>query len=735
MLKEVAFKNSYSSGYLEPREFFTEALIESKSFDLGLGFFSSSGIRSLAYGFALFVAAGGRMRVVINDILSEADKRAIMLGQQENIVDELCERIISDIEKMKSTFSHADDLFFRCFSYLISIKRIEFVATLSANGGLGHDKYGIFTDQNGDKVAFIGSANFSQTALEHNSETITVFSSWKDRERVEEYQDMFDASWSSDTTHLIRIPIDRVKAYVLNDFKTKSTLELIKAGISLREIEETENISISRPLPNTLLEKLERKESEPRFPFPYEREAQSLAYKAWLSNSHMGIFAMATGTGKTVTALNCVLKEWQNNGYYKTIIVVPTQALALQWESEAKAFNFQNIISTYSDKDWKNVLARYATKSIFDRKKNIVIITTYATFILKHFQSFINNVKGIEDFIFIADEAHNLGAPGPLKKLPAKILNRIGLSATPERVYDELGSSKLYSFFNSKPPKYTFRYTMKDAIENDILCHYEYTPIFVELTPIEMSEYRKVSEQLRKFIDPETGKYKPEAEMLLMRRKRIIHKAENKKQAIVNMLDNLSSNNRLKYTFVFVPEGFEPDYSKSDSYEIDGEDIHLIDEYGDIFKNRRYHYHKYISGIDDAPEVLNSFARGDIDVLLSMKCLDEGVDVPRAENAIFLSSTGNPRQFIQRRGRVLRKHPNKEKAHIWDMIVIPPDIDENSNNSLEANLFKGEVKRIINFAALADNRVKIIYGQLNKLCLSLGIDLFEILESEEQQYN
>ena len=215
----------------------------------------------------------------------------------------------------------------------------------------------------------------------------------------------------------------------------------------------------------------------------------------------------------------------------------------------------------------------------------------------------------------------------------------------------------------------------------------------------------------------------------------MIHKAENKKQAIVNMLDNLSNSDRLKYSFVFVPEGFEPDYSKSDSYEIDSEDIHLIDEYGNIFKEHRYHYHKYISGIDDAPEVLNSFARGDIDVLLSMKCLDEGVDVPRAENAIFLSSTGNPRQFIQRRGRVLRKHPNKEKAHIWDMIVIPPDIDENSNNSLEANLFKGEVKRIINFAALADNRVKIIYGQLNKLCLSLGIDLFEILESEEQQYN
>ena len=735
MLKDILLKNSYSSGFDEPREFFTEALIESKNFDLGLGFFSSSGIRSLSYGFALFVANGGKMRVVINDVLSEADKRAILLGQKNKVADELCERIISDIEKMKETFSQADELFFRCFSYLISIKRIEFVATLSAKGGLAHDKYGIFTDSKGDKVAFIGSANFSHTALELNSETITVFSSWKDSERVSEYQEMFNNSWEHDTSHLIHIPIERVKAYVLNDFKAVNTLELIKAGISLREIEDATNSSVEiKPLPQKLLDKLEQKEMEPRFPFPCEREAQFLAYKAWKQNDNKGIFAMATGTGKTVTALNCALKEWQQNNYYKLIIVVPTQALALQWEKEAKAFNFQNIVSTHTEKDWKNILSRYATNSIFNSKKNIVIITTYATFILKHFQSFLHSVKNSEDFIFIADEAHNLGASGPIKKLPVFIKNRIGLSATPERIYDEIGSSQLYDFFNSKPPKYTYRFTMKEAIEQGILCHYDYTPVFVELTNIEMSEYRKVTDQLRKFLDPETGKYKPEAEMLLMKRKRIIHKAENKKVAIIRMLDDLTSESKLKYTFVFVPEGYEPDYSVSDSYNIAKEDMHLIDEYSDIFRERRYHYHKFISGLEDAPEILKGFASGDIDVLLSMKCLDEGVDVPRAENAIFLSSTGNPRQFIQRRGRVLRKHQDKEKAHIWDMVVVPPDISENLDNSIEKNLFLGEVKRIINFASLADNRVSIIYSKLNDICMTLGIDLFQILEDEEKQY-
>lgn len=736
MLTDIILKNSYSSGFNEPREFFTEALIESKSFDFGLGFFSSSGIRSLSYGFALFVANGGKMRVIINDILSEADKHAILHGQKGKVADELCARIISDIEKMKMTFSKADDLFFRCFSYLISIKRIEFIATLSSKGGLAHDKYGIFTDSTGNKIAFIGSANFSHTALELNSETITVFSSWRDDERVSEYQELFDTSWSSDTQHLIHIPIEQVKAYILNDFSTKNALELIQAGITLRELEDAANSYFAiRPLPQQLIDKLEQKELEPRFPFPTERESQLLAYNAWKENDNKGIFAMATGTGKTVTALNCALKEWQQNNYYKLIIVVPTQALAIQWEKEARAFNFQNIVSTHTERDWKSILNRYATKSIFNNRKNIVIITTYATFILKHFQSFLHSVKGIKDFIFIADEAHNLGATGPLKKLPTYINNRIGLSATPERIYDETGSAQLYSFFNSKPPKYTFRFTMKEAIEQGILCHYDYFPVFVELTNIEMSEYRMITDQLRKFLDPDTGKYKPEAEMLLMKRKRIIHKAENKKVALVKMLDDLTFESKLKYTFVFVPEGFEPDYSTSDSYDIEKDDIHLIDEYSTIFRERRYHYHKYISGIEDAPEILKGFASGDIDVLLSMKCLDEGVDIPRAENAIFLSSTGNPRQFIQRRGRVLRKHNDKEQAHIWDMVVVPPDIFNGNDNTIEKNLFTGEVKRIINFASLADNRVNVLYGKLSEICLTLGIDMFKILEDEEKQYD
>ena len=730
MLRDVHFKHSYSSGYDEPKDFFTEALIESSTFDLGLGFFSSSGIRSLAYGFALFIANGGKMRVVMNHLLSKEDKEAIENGQK-HLVEDFENRILSDIKKLAKTLSKEDDHFFHCLSYLISINRIEFIATISTKGGLGHDKYGIFTDEEGNKVAFIGSANFSRSALELNGETITVFTSPADNKRISEYQTLFDKSWENDTPHLIHLPIDEVKTYISENFHKESLKQLLDNSIDLRE-DKTIN-DFCKPLSQRVLDKIELKEQEPRFPFPEEREIQKEAYNAWLCNGKNGVFAMATGSGKTVTALNCLRKQYKGNGFYKAIIVVPTQALAVQWKQEAELFNFQNIVSTYADKDWKNTLSRYTTRSLLDQTKSIIIITTYATFNRKDIQTFLDKTKGIETFVYIADEAHNIGSTSSLKHLPEAIKWRIGLSATPERVYDELGSEKLYEFFNSRPPEYTFRYTMKQAIDSEILCHYDYFPIFVELTSSEMEEYEKVSSQLRKFIDSDTGKYKPEAEKLLLKRKRIIHKAENKKEAISNLLENLKQRRKLDYTFVFVPEGYEPDYSERDYYDIDQEDVHIIDEYAQMFKNQGYSYHKYISGLDDAPNILKSFANGDIQILLSMKCLDEGVDIPRAEHAIFCSSTGNPRQFVQRRGRVLRKSKDKEKAKIWDLIVTPPNVVEDAEG-IERNMFISEVKRIVNFAALADNQIDILYGELKAYCEMLRIDLFAMLEEENNNY-
>lgn len=732
MLKDVNFNVVYASGEREPLEFFFDALLESSSFDLGLGYFCSSAIRALAPGFAYFIANGGKVRILINDQLAVEDKNAIERG---GILDvhKYEESILNNVKELSRSLSEENELFFKCLTFLIAYKRIEFVATISIKGGLAHDKYGVFTDKNGDRVGFVGSADFSMSALCYNAESISCFTSWSngnDLKRLDYYKNLFEEAWCNKSPHVVQIPIEKVKTHIKNIYPSVSLQEILQASNYIREIGSPKKIK----LPERIIEILDTIETEPRFPFPEERDIQKNAYDKWIESQRQGIFAMATGSGKTVTALNCVLRQYRENGFYKTIIVVPTQALAIQWEKEARLFNFQNIVSTHTEKDWRNILSRYSTRSIMEKKKNIVLITTYATFNRKDIQDFIKNTQGIDSFIYIADEAHNIGSANSLKHLPNNIMWRIGLSATPERIYDDNGSEALYQFFNSRPPSYTYRYTMKQAIDDGILCHYDYHPIFVELTQSEMDDYQRITLQLRKFIDSETGKYKKEAEMLLLKRKRIVHKAEDKKRAITDLLNEFKHRRKLDYTFVFVPEGFEPNYNECDSYEIDNEDIHIIDEYADMFKSQGYRYHKYISGLDDAPSILQGFANGDIQILLSMKCLDEGIDIPRAEHAIFCSSTGNPRQFVQRRGRVLRKCEDKDKAKIWDLIVSPPNVNQNSSD-VERNMFVGEVKRIINFASLADNTIDILYGKLKQVCEDLGINLFEMLDQENEQYN
>ena len=737
MLTQIQFpkSKSYRTGSKhEPLTFYLDCLRHAKEFDLLLGYFSSAAINVLALGFAQFIYKGGKMRIVANHILSEEDKAAVIVGKNKDV------QVPFDLDDIRSIRAGLDEYgkhFFKCLAYLIANDQIEIKIVKPKSKGIAHYKDGIFRDEN-DSVSFHASCNFTAFGLLENAESLNCFlasDSEASKHKIIEDQTYFNEIFEGKADHLEYLDIHQITTAIKNEFSGDDLKELLVEEADL--IRKKNKVFKTKELEayvNDLELELEKIANEPKFPYPEEREIQKNAYQAWIENDRKGIFAMATGSGKTITSLNCVLKRYFEDGFYKVIIAVPTQALVIQWEKEVNAFNFQNVISTHTDKNWKDAIRRYSTRSQFDQKKNIIIITTYATFNRNEIQSFLRSTKGIDSFIYIADEAHNTGSPTGLKNMPEKISQRLGLSATPERIYDESGSEVMYNFFNSHPPFYTYRYTMKQAIDDNILCHYDYHPIFVELTEVEMIEYRKITDKLRKYIDTETGAYKKEAEMLLLQRKRIVHKAENKKIALANLLDSFKSKQKLNYTFVFVPEGFEPDYADGDDFDIDTEDMHIIDEYAEMFKIRNYKYYKFIGGISDAESVLKNFKDGHIDVLLAMKCLDEGVDIPRTQHAIFCSSTGNPRQFVQRRGRVLRTIKGKEKAQIWDMIVIPPNITE-AISGTEKNLFTAEVKRIVNFAALADNEIDILYGELKDLCEQMKIDLFDLLEKENEKYN
>ena len=282
----------------------------------------------------------------------------------------------------------------------------------------------------------------------------------------------------------------------------------------------------------------------------------------------------------------------------------------------------------------------------------------------------------------------------------------VSVSAT-----DDAGNTALLKFFGAEN-SYTYEYSMKEAIDNGVLCRYLYFPHIVRLTDGEMVEYNELSKQIAKYcLGGEMDLNNEKLKRLLLARKRIIHKAENKLDIFKQIVaDRFAEKGNLKYTLVYVPEGIVPD-EESDIFDVretitdDPDSNRLIDQYSEVIRDidDTVTVKKFTSGTLERDNILRDFAEGRLQVLTSMKCLDEGVDVPRSELAIFCASTGNPRQFIQRRGRILRTHKDKYQAVIHDLVVIP-DIDPMMESyNVERNLLAGELKRVNNFALLSEN--------------------------------
>lgn len=451
----------------------------------------------------------------------------------------------------------------------------------------------------------------------------------------------------------------------------------------------------------------------PAFPFnDGARGYQIEALNTWKENGCQGFFAMATGTGKTITALNCLLDIYYEKGRYRCLILVPTISLVDQWQRECRRFNFNNIVRISSkERHWKDDITRITASALFDPNSSYVIILTYASLVKKEVVAWIDDLPN--DTLVIADEAHNLGTENLINSINyLSFSKRIGLSATPHRQFDRKGNDAIKRYFNVKNG-YTFEYSMGEAIQNGILCHYEYFPHIVHLNGNEMVEYCALSKKIAKFYDPYTETFKdcPALTALLIRRKHIIHKAYGKINAFTRVVNDLYvEKGNLKYTMVYSPEGICPDdvlYTADldDRDTLDDNELPMIDIYTKIVSEVEEHVtvEQFTSQESDRSSILENFTNGSTQVLVAMKCLDEGVDIPRAENAIFCASTGNPRQFIQRRGRILRVHPDKKRACIHDLVVAPYVDSEFETFRMERTLIKNELQRVRDFALLSDN--------------------------------
>lgn len=738
MLNEVkwAADGTYSPGKKNsPEKLFNDCLNNSCEFDLQLGYFSSATISVLSESFATFISRGGKMRLVINQIVTKKDKDAICDGV-EGIVFDCVD--LSDFNELRKTFDEYEDQFFRCLSYMISEKIIDIrIIKPIGERGIAHTKSGQFRDGS-SVVSFTGSANFTISGLFNNIEEIKIdLDSSLDpmvQNRISNQRSDFDRIMEGKHEQIEYLSPDSLIVALSNAYATPDVKELLNAESQLKKIKE---IKFPEDADEPLEEYQTQNNNKPKFPFDKPREYQEQAYENWKNNGQKGLFAMATGTGKTITALNCLLHIYKSNHYYKAIILVPTLPLMEQWENECRRFKFNNIIKISSKCDWRDDIGQLRIMEKLNSDNSYVIIVTYNSFARNSTFDLLKDFPK-NKLLIIADEAHNMGSATMKKRLKQiKYLRRIGLSATPERQFDDEGNAVIKNFFNVGK-NYTFEYNMEEAIKKEVLCKYFYYPHVVKLTDDEMYQYTELSEKIAKmFAYSKVCSSDDEIlTALLLKRKRIIHKAVNKKNIFRRIVeDRFKEKNTLKYTLVYVPEGLDPEGEEEGMIK-DIDDESLIDQYtriiGEVDENVTVR--KFTSDTKDRSEILSQFANGELHVLTSMKCLDEGVDVPRSEMAIFCSSTGNPRQFIQRRGRILRTHKDKKYAVIHDLVVVPEVNSASSSFNLEKRLLRNELKRVQNFSLLSENSIDTI-NELEDALNYYSISLFEDLNKNNNNYD
>lgn len=416
------------------------------------------------------------------------------------------------------------------------------------------------------------------------------------------------------------------------------------------------------------------------------RKYQHQAVANWLENKGRGTLKMATGSGKTIIALAIAQELYQQIGLQVFLIVCPTQHLVSQWARECLKFNLQPITAMMRVDNWQGELSNQLYNLQNSAQSFLTIITTNSTLISDGFQSQLKYFPA--KTLIVGDEAHNLGSTVIESYLPRNIGLRLALSATPERQYDELGTEALLNYFGTilQP-----EFTLADAIKQGALARYLYYPVFVKLTASEASAYAQLTKRIGWTLNKNPSfQGNDTLTSLLNRRSRLIATAENKLACLKELM---ASRLNTSHTIFYCGDGSLND----DTRQIDAV-THLLG------KELGYRVNTYTTdtSLEQRERLRRQFESGELQGLIAIRCLDEGVDIPAIKTAIILASSSNPRQFIQRRGRILRPHPSKQQATLFDTIVIPPSLDRETWE-VEKNLLRKELRRFLTFAELADN--------------------------------
>jgi len=677
-------------------DFYIPLLNNAVMYKRAVGFFSSSALVEISKGITGLVKNGGKIHLVASPRLSDDDIKAIEKGYElRNLIIE--KALIRELYDISSIYEKDRlNLLANLVAEGILDIKIAFIKD-KHNMGMYHEKMGIIEDKMGNKVAFAGSMNETVTGFIVNYESIDVFCSWTDdRERVISKENTFSAIWNNIEPNIEIIDFPNVKKEIIKKYK-KLNLNFYTYD---KEIYETSMVNtygakrIGVIIPESV--KL--------------HDYQVEAIKEWENQGFRGIFDMATGTGKTFTGLGAIARLCEyTDDKLAVVIVCPYQHLVEQWVEDINLFGVNPIVgySSSPQKNWKKIL----TNSVRNQKLKVknseffIFVCTNATFASKIVQTQISRIKG--NALIVVDEAHNFGAERLSNLLDEKFEYRLALSATLERHNDEIGTERLYSYFGNR----CIEYTLDRAIKEEKLTPYKYYPIIVTLNNEERQLYSALSYEISKnLIKSKSGKLKLSkyGEILALKRARIVAAASQKIQAL--------EKNILKYkdkSYILVYCGAANMLSENDdSSSFDDVDLRQIDVVTQLLGNKLDMKVSQFTSKEDVEEratLKKQFESGEnLQALIAIKCLDEGVNIPKIKVAFILASTTNPKEYIQRRGRVLRLAKEKEFAEIYDFVTLPRPLDEVSGLTLEeikrdVTLVKNELIRVEEFGRISMN--------------------------------
>lgn len=685
------------------KDFYIPLLSQAVKYQRAVGFFSSSCLVEISKGISELAKNGGKIQLVASPYLSDEDVEAIKSGyaMRDQVVKEAIRR---EMTEGKTPFEKARlNLLANLISDGVLDIKIAFTED-SDRMGMYHEKMGIITDAKGNRVAFAGSMNESATAMTLNYEAIDVFCSWKGEEdRVIAKENAFTSIWNDTEPNIKIIDFPELKQEIIEKYKR---------SVPDFEIDKKEYAPDIDMVLHTDLGT--HTEYCPKFPEWFKlHDYQNEAITEWQKRNYRGIFDMATGTGKTYTGLGALTILSKNIDYkLAAIIVCPYQHLVEQWVEDILKFNIDPIIgySDSSQKDWPKRLK----DAIRDQKLKVrgkeffCFICTNATFSSDYVQTQLAKIKS--DILLMVDEAHNFGAPYLSCLLYDNYKYRLALSATLDRHNDEEGTTKLYDFFGEK----CIEYTLDRAIEEKKLTKYKYYPIVVTLTEEELEAYDNLSYEIGKCImKGENGKMKlsSRGEKLALKRSRIVAGAKNKLTMLEKVIQPYIHDKHI-LVYCGATKGLEQNQDRSD---VDSEDVRQIDAVTDLLGNKLgMEVSQFTSkeSVEEREVLKREFSAGDtLKALIAIKCLDEGVNIPKIKTAFILASTTNPKEYIQRRGRVLRLAEGKEYAEIYDFVTLPYDTE--SVTSLteiqvkrNSTLVKNELRRVEEFSRIAVNMVE-----------------------------